>query len=97
MKLKLKPGQEDTVYKFKVDDLKQLAKTAPQEDSPPPRKLPGSLRTGAGSINRPRTGAGSMGGPPIKPPIGAGSINRNHGSVGGQGHRVAKSSCVADV
>jgi len=51
MKLAQKPGQEDTVYKFKVDELRQLAKTAHQEDSPPPRK-PGFLRTGAGSINR---------------------------------------------
>merc|ERR1711974_477016 len=51
MKLAQKPGQEDTVYKFKVDELRQLAKTAHQEDSPPPRK-PGFLRTGAGSTNR---------------------------------------------
>merc|ERR1719500_740143 len=77
MNLPLKPGQEDTVYKFKVDDLRQqLAKTA--QDSPPPRKLPGSLRTGAGSMR----------GPPIKPPIGAGSVNRNQGSVGGQDHTI---------
>merc|ERR1719167_859503 len=48
MKLAQKPGEE-AVYKFKVDDLRQLAKTAHQEDSPPPRKQ-GFLRTGAGSI-----------------------------------------------
>ena len=49
MKLAQKPGEE-TVYKFNVNELRQLAKTAHQEDSP--QIKPGSLRTGAGSMNR---------------------------------------------
>jgi len=56
MKLAQKPGEE-AVYKFKVDDLRQLAKTAHQEDSPPPRKQ-GFLRTGAGSIKSEAVGQG---------------------------------------
>jgi len=44
MKLAQKPGEE-SVYKFKMDEPKQLAKNANQEDSPPPR-------TGDGSIKR---------------------------------------------
>ena len=56
MKLAQKPGEE-AVYKFKVEDLRQLAKTAHQEDSPPPRKQ-GFLRTGAGSIKSEPVGQG---------------------------------------
>ena len=64
MKLAQKPGEE-AVYKFKMDELKQLAKNAHQEDSPPPRK-PSSLRTGAGSIKREQ---------PLSQP---GSVNPGH-------------------
>ena len=39
MKLAQKPGGE-AVYKFKMDELKQLAKNAHQEDSPPPTPPP---------------------------------------------------------
>ena len=39
MKLAQKPGEE-SVYKFKMDELKQLAKNAHQEDSPPPTPPP---------------------------------------------------------
>merc|ERR1719341_1347333 len=63
MKLAHKPGE--SVYKFKMNELKQLAKNAHQEDSPPPRK-PSSLRTGAGSIKREQ---------PLSQP---GSVNPGH-------------------
>jgi len=51
MKLAQKPGGE-AVYKFNVNELRQLAKTAHQEDSPPKKAAAGFLRppTGAGTL-----------------------------------------------
>jgi len=58
MKLAQKPGEE-TVYKFNVNELRQLAKTAHQEDSPP-KKSAGFLRPPTGAGKLPGTLPGSI-------------------------------------
>jgi len=58
MKLAQKPGEE-TVYKFNVNELRQLARTAHQEDSPP-KKSAGFLRPPTGAGKLPGTLPGSI-------------------------------------
>merc|ERR1719234_722579 len=79
MKLAQKPGQE-AVYKFNVNELRgtamlsklrQLAKTAHQEDSPPKKSAAGFLRPSTGAGKLPGTLPGS-----IQSPIGPNRVGQ---------------------
>jgi len=72
MKLAQKPGGE-AVYKFNVNELRQLAKTAHQEDSPPKKSAAGFLRPPTGAGKLPGTLPGSIQG---DSPIGSNRVGQ---------------------
>merc|ERR1719234_782811 len=100
MKLAQKPGQE-AVYKFNVNELRgtamlsklrQLAKTAHQEDFPPKKSAAGFLRPSTGAGKLPGTLPGSIQSPIGPNRVGQGRTNfrraqlpnyNDYGSYGG--------------
>ena len=86
MKLAQKPGEE-TVYKFNVNELRELAKTAHQVDA---QNEEGTDYNEVQQLAK--TAKTQEGSPPRKPATNRGFLRPTTGAGTVQGHRVAKST-----